>query len=128
PCSASKPTCATTTGTTSSSKRRSASSRTTSRRRLLCLLRLRLDDPAEAQRPQHDQDRAEAQHDVDDAERDAHADAEAQERRLAELAAEQVEQEALFGPDPAGADRQDRREALANLDEQCIVGGRRDAE
>ena len=51
-----------------------------------------------------------------------HADAEGEERRARCLAAERVDEKRLLGADPAGADRDERREALGCLHEKDVAG------
>src|SRR4029450_7177568 len=63
---------------------------------------------APVHRPQRDEERREAEHEVHDDERDPHPDAEREQRGPRGLVAEQVEQERLLGADPGRADRQER--------------------
>jgi transposase InsO family protein len=62
------------------------------------------------------------EHDVQDDDRDVHADAEREQRAPAGLALKQIEQEALLGAGAAGRDRQQRRQALRDLDESARCG------
>jgi len=82
---------------------------------------IRFDALPPVQRPQHRQDRPEAQKGVEDDQRHAHADAEAEQRCPRRLACERVEQECLLGADPRGADREQDGEALGHLDEDRVV-------
>jgi len=73
------------------------------------------------ERPQHRQDRSKPQKGVEDDQRHAHADAEAQQRRPGRLAGERVEQERLLRADARRADRKQHSEALGYLDEDRVV-------
>ena len=76
----------------------------------------------EAERAQGEQDRGEADDDVDDRERQLHADAEGEQGRARRLAARGCRaRNACSVPTPARADRNERREALRRLHEQHVA-------
>src|SRR5206468_4194615 len=76
-------------------------------RRLLCDgVAIRGDLLLPVQRPQHHQDRGEAQKRVEGNQRHPHADAEAEQHAPGRLPGEGIEQERLLGADPGGADRE----------------------
>ncbi len=83
---------------------------------------------AEADRAEREQDRGEPEDDVDGGERQPHADAEGEQRRPRRLTAERVDEECLLRPDAAGADGNERGEALRGLDEQHVAERLVDAE
>ena len=80
-------------------------------------------------RPEREEDRGEADDDVDDGDRQLHPDAEREERRPRHAdVAEGVDEQRLLGADAAGRRGDQGREAHRRLDEQRVADALVDAE
>src|ERR1051325_10630885 len=121
----SSPSTATATGYSGRGSRFARTPELGGRRRLGCILDRVLSQPPEAERTRQQRDRDHAENDVHDHDRDVHADAEGEQRAPRSLATKEIEQQALLGTRTARRDREQRRQALRDLDEQRVVHGRR---
>ena len=87
------------------------------------------DDRPVPDRPEGEEDRGEADDDVDDGDRQLHPDAEREERRPRDTdVPEGVDQQGLLGPDPAGRRGNQGRQAHRRLDEERVAEALGDSE